>query len=113
VKIAGIDTSGIDSMVTQLRLAAARTQGVSGAAEPEKASPKAEFADLLKASLDNLNESQQRAEQLGQAFALGDEKTHLSDVMIAMQKANIALHGAVQVRNRLVSAYHEIMNMQV
>jgi flagellar hook-basal body complex protein FliE len=38
---------------------------------------------------------------------------NLSDVMIAVQKASISFQAAVQVRNRLVSAYHEIMNMQV
>ena len=50
---------------------------------------------------------------MGKAFAAGDDKVSLSDVMISMQKASIDFQATVQVRNKLVSAYHEIMNMQV
>ena len=46
-------------------------------------------------------------------FGIGDDKVSLSDVMISMQKASIGFQATVQVRNKLVSAYHEIMNMQV
>ena len=44
---------------------------------------------------------------------MGDDKTSLSDVMISMQKANISFQATVQVRNKLVAAYHDMMNMQV
>ena len=50
---------------------------------------------------------------MGQAFAMGDDKVSLSDVMISMQKASINFQATVQVRNKLVAAYHDIMNMQV
>ena len=42
-----------------------------------------------------------------------DDKVSLEDVMISLQKANLAMQGMVQVRNRLVEAYREVMNMQV
>ena len=60
-----------------------------------------------------MSNSQKHAEELGQKFALGDDSVSLSDTMIAMQKSSIAFQATVQVRNKLVSAYHEIMNMQV
>ncbi|MDB5854435.1 MAG: flagellar hook-basal body complex subunit FliE [Herminiimonas sp.] len=47
------------------------------------------------------------------AAMVRENTVDLSDVMIATQKANIGLQATVQVRNKLVSAYHDIMNMQV
>jgi len=63
--------------------------------------------------LNQVNKVQVEAEQLGKSFAMGDDSVSLSDVMIAGQKANISFQATVQVRNKLVSAYHDIMNMQV
>ncbi len=63
--------------------------------------------------LDRVNEQQLKADGLTQKFALGDDSVNLSDVMIERQKASLSLQATVQVRNKLVSAYHEIMNMQV
>ena len=74
---------------------------------------KVDFSEALKASLNQVNQVQQNAETLGKNFAMGDDSVSLSDVMIAGQKANISFQTTVQVRNKLVSAYHDIMNMQV
>lgn len=115
--IGGIDTSRIQAMVEQLKAAAARSQGgvnpLQGALQTEKPATKVDFADALKASLDQVNGAQEKAAQLGKKFTLGDDSVSLSDVMIASQKANIGFQATVQVRNKLVSAYHDIMNMQV
>lgn len=109
-----IDSSRIDAMVSQLRATAARMQGgTNPLAASEEPAKKVSFADALAASLNQVNAAQSRAEKLGQRFALGDDSVNLSDVMIAGQKANIAFQATVQVRNKLVSAYHDIMNMQV
>lgn len=106
----------IEAMMAQLKAAASAPQGaVAGTAAPNGAPPaaKANFADALKASLESVSGAQQQAEDMGKSFSLGDDKVNLSDVMISMQKASIAFQSSVQVRNKLVSAYHEIMNMQV
>lgn len=116
-----IDTGRIEAMMAQLKAAASRPQGAQGpqginpasAAGATTSTKKVDFGDALKASLDQVNQSQQKAEQLGQAFMTGDDKVSLSDVMISMQKANINFQATVQVRNKLVSAYQDIMNMQV
>ena len=63
--------------------------------------------------LDKVNGQQLKADDIAQKFALGDDSVNLSDVMIERQKASLSLQATVQVRNKLVSAYHEIMNMQV
>jgi flagellar hook-basal body complex protein FliE len=111
--IGGIDTSAITAMMEQLKAAAARSQGSVNPAQTEPTAGKVDFAAALKSSLDQVNNTQQKAEQLGQRFSAGDDSVNLSDVMISMQKANISFQTTVQVRNKLVSAYHDIMNMQV
>jgi flagellar hook-basal body complex protein FliE len=98
-----------------LKAASARMESSAvNAVGIEPAGPaKLDFADALKASLNQVNSVQLTSQQLGQKFAMGDDKVSLSDVMISMQKANIAFQTTVQVRNKLVSAYHDIMNMQI
>jgi flagellar hook-basal body complex protein FliE len=114
----GIDSGRIQSMLAQLKAAAERPHATSGSAAIgglNKADhvTKTGFADALKSSIEQVNQTQLSAEALGKSFAMGDDSVSLSDVMIAGQKANISFQAAVQVRNKLVSAYHDIMNMQV
>ncbi|BBB66498.1 flagellar hook-basal body complex protein FliE [Undibacterium sp. YM2] len=117
MKMGGIDASRIEAMVAQLKATAARMEAGSGlgVSPADGAAPpgRLDFAEALKASLESVNESQVSSQQLGQKFAMGDDKVSLSDVMISMQKANISFQTTVQVRNKLVSAYHDIMNMQI
>jgi len=118
--IGGIDTSRIQAMMEQLKAAATKPAASplapvglgEGAAKPGGVA-KLDFADALKTSLQQVSNTQKTAEELGQRFAMGDDTVSLSDTMIAMQKSSIAFQGTVQVRNKLVSAYHDIMNMQV
>lgn len=71
------------------------------------------FADLVKNALAQVNTMQQHAAAQAQAFELGDSKVSLSDVMLSLNKAGLAFQAAVQVRNKLVQAYQEIMSMQI
>lgn len=104
--------SGVDNLLAQMRAAVAAAQG-QPAAPATGASSGADFAQVLKHSLDGVNSAQREAEAMQKAFVLGDDKVSLSDTMIAMQKAGIAFQTAVQVRNKMVAAYNDIMNMQV
>ena len=115
MKVGAIDTSRIEAMVAQLKAAGARMESsATNSINTENPAPaKLDFADALKASLDQVNSVQLSSQQIGQKFALGDDKVSLSDVMISMQKANISFQTTVQVRNKLISAYHDIMNMQI
>jgi flagellar hook-basal body complex protein FliE len=70
------------------------------------------FAEALGKALSSVNEAQQRADVLAQRFQLNDPRVTLEETMIAMQTANISFQSLVQVRNRLLSAYHDIMNLQ-
>lgn len=113
MKTSAIDTSRIEAMIAQLKAAATRPENGVKPLVSEKPAVKVDFAAELKKSLDQVNGMQQKSEELGRRFTLGDDSVNLSDVMIAGQKANIAFQATVQTRNRLVSAYHDIMNMQI
>lgn len=115
MSIGGINKSQIDAMVAQLKATAARMDGavVNPLQAPQSGTPKLDFAEALQNSLDQVNAAQMHSQHLGKRFSMGDESVQLSDVMISMQKANISFQTTVQVRNKLVSAYHDIMNMQI
>jgi flagellar hook-basal body complex protein FliE len=106
-----MNVSNVDSLLAQMRAATTAAQGQTSQAPA--ATGGADFANVLKSSLDGVNQLQRQAESMQQAFVLGDDKVSLSDTMIAMQKANISFQTAVQVRNKVVAAYNDIMNMQV
>jgi len=74
---------------------------------------KPDFAQLLKDSVNQVNETQHASSNLATAFEMGDPNVNLSEVMVAIQKANVSFQAMTQVRNNLVSAYKEVMNMQV
>jgi flagellar hook-basal body complex protein FliE len=107
-----MEISGIDRMLAQLRTAAALAAR-KPQAEQSAPAGKADFANVLRSSLDQVNRMQQETAKLTQDFSVGEPGTNLHDVMISMQKSGIAFQQAVQVRNKLVQAYHDIMNMQV
>ncbi|MCK7498324.1 MAG: flagellar hook-basal body complex protein FliE [Comamonadaceae bacterium] len=68
---------------------------------------------MLKSALDQVNQAQQSAQRMAQDFSAGNPNVNLQDVMINLQKANLSFQQMVQVRNRLVNAYQDIMNMPV
>lgn len=71
------------------------------------------FSDVLMDSVKSLNETQVTAQAQTEKFMLGDPNVSLNDVMVGMQKSSLSLNLGVQVRNKLVSAYQEIMSMPV
>lgn len=73
----------------------------------------ADFSNMLKSAMDNVNELQQTSGDLKTRMELGDPNVTLEQTMIASQKASIAFEATVQVRNKVVDAYKEIMSMPV
>lgn len=71
------------------------------------------FGSLLKASLGAVNETQQQAAAMKTGFETGTGTASLAQVMIASQKADLSFRAMTEVRNKLVNAYQEIMNMPV
>ena len=105
------NTINADTLLTQMRAMASQAQGKS--ADVSGAAAQSDFSELLKQSVDKVNETQMDSKKLVDAFQSGDPNVQVSEVMIAMQKSNVSFQAMLQVRNKLVSAYQEIMNMQV
>lgn len=107
-----MEKPGIDSILAQLQAASTQASGKKPAAT-ENEVPSVDFSQKLKAAVDQVNDAQQSAGKLSKKFASGDTNTDLHEVMVSLQKANVSFQSMVQVRNKLVTAYQEIMNMQV
>lgn len=78
---------------------------------PETQGPS--FAQMLGDAVNKVNDVQQTSNQLATAFEMGDRGVDLTDVMIASQKSSLTFQAATQVRNKLVQAYQDIMQMPV
>ena len=107
-------SSDIKSALQQMQSLAAEASGAVREGRPIASSVgEGGFAEELRESIVKLNELQHTAKAQGKAFQAGDPRVSLDEVMIDGQKASIAFQSAVQVRNRLITAYKDIMNMQV
>ncbi len=71
------------------------------------------FTDMMTQAIDTVNENQQAAGSLGQRFEMGDESVDLAQVMVSMQKARVSFEALTEVRNKLLTAYQDVMNMPV
>lgn len=100
----------VTQLLSQLRGMQAAAQGASAPVAPAGGG---DFGALLRNSIDQVNATQQQADKLATAFETGDRQVDLAEVMIALQKANVSFQAMTQVRNKLVSAYQEIMGMQI
>lgn len=99
-------------MLSVLRSTAAQAAGKP--AEIAASNPGGlDFAQVLKGSIDKVNETQKSANQMAEKMIAGDSTQNLHEVMIALQTASISFQEMVQVRNKLVTAYQDVMNMQV
>ena len=106
-----IDTRALDAMLSELRSVSSLAQGKT--TSPAAEAGGADFAQVLKTTLEQVNQAQQNAQKMTQDFATGQSDVNLQDVMVNLQKASLSFQQMVQVRNKLVSAYHDIMNIQV
>ncbi|HMW28528.1 MAG TPA: flagellar hook-basal body complex protein FliE [Plasticicumulans sp.] len=100
--------SPLNASIAALRAAATDAGAAAG---PEAGAGDADFASLLKGALDRVDARQQQASRMARAFELGEEGADLPDVMIAMQQSRLSFQSALQVRNKLVAAYQDILNM--
>lgn len=106
----------INQLLQQMQQMAAMAQSSTAVQDPSQVTGGAggpDFGKLLTESIDKVNETQKAAGAKATAFENGDPNVNLSDVMVSLQKASVSFQAMTQVRNNLVSAYKEVMNMQV
>jgi len=101
----------IDAVLGQIR---ALRQQIDHAAAPAPADGAREsFGAVLGQFVKQVNEAQTASTDLAARFEQGDEKVSLAQVMVASQKSSVSFQAVVQVRNKLLSAYQDVMNMQI
>lgn len=101
----------IAQVLQQIRSLSAQMRPAAETAPAPGAGGVSEFARLLQKGVASVNDSQQRASALSEAFERGTPGVELPDVMVELQKASVSFRALAEVRNRLVSAYQDIMNM--
>ncbi len=72
-----------------------------------------DFAEMLMDVLKEVNDSQANARKVGNDFQTGQQGVDIHDLMIAMERASVAMNLTMQVRNKMLEAYQEISRMQV
>lgn len=104
-----------DNDINQVLIQMRRMAALAQAPAETSATPAAQvsFGSVLENALGGVNQMQQQASRLAGAFELGDPRVDLAQVMVESQKASVAFQGLTQVRNKLLSAYQDVMNMQV
>ena len=112
-----IDASRLMAMRTQIleqNSALQRAAGVGGAGAGEGPAGTAPggFTDALRGALAQVNEAQSQSATVSEAYERG-ETTDIAAVMLARQQASIGFEATLQVRNRLLTAYKDIMSMPV
>jgi flagellar hook-basal body complex protein FliE len=98
----------IQQVLAQMR---AMAQSICGQETQASAARGADFGQLFKNALEQVNATQNQSFDLTSRFVAGDESVSLSDAVVSMQKASLEFEAVSQVRNRLLAAYQEIMNM--
>lgn len=106
-----MNTIDTNQLLAQMRALASQAQQRSVNESP--AAGVSDFSELLKNAVGQVSEVQQQAEHLAEAFEAGDARVDVAQVMVAMQKASLSFQAMTQVRNKLVAAYQDVMNMPV
>ena len=109
-----ISSANVQSMLEVLRSYQSQAAGGAGATTERAATKVGQptFFDSVKNALDGVNSAQQKSTAMTDAFDRGEE-VPLTEVVLSMQKSSLAFEATLQVRNKVMKAYEEIMNMPV
>lgn len=97
------------NLINQIRTMASQIEGTSAGSETNQAA----FSTVFQKALGQVNDLTQSADLLKTRFEMGDPNVSLGEVMIAGQKSNLGFEATLRVRNKLLQAYQDIMNMPV
>lgn len=91
-----------------------RSLSMQAAGRPvQQAGASTDFSSLLQQSISSVNDLQQKSGQMINAFETGTSNVSLAEIMVESQKANVSFQAMIQVRNKLVDAYKDVMNMPI
>ena len=110
-----ISNANIQSMIETLRSHQTQAAGVNapaGETSPSKIQGQPDFFKSVQNALDSVNDTQLKSSAMQEAYDRGEE-VPLTEVVLSMQKSSLAFEATLQVRNKVMKAYEEIMNMPV
>ncbi|HUK42540.1 MAG TPA: flagellar hook-basal body complex protein FliE [Candidatus Acidoferrales bacterium] len=99
-------------MTTVKNVDLANPSGALSTPKPASEPQKGDFGTHLKNAIGEVNDLQQKADQAIQQL-VGEGKGDIQDTMIALEKADVSFRLMMQIRNKVLEAYQEIMRMQV
>jgi len=102
----------IQNVLREMSRLSAEAAGMEARQVPQAGAGEA-FANMLSQSLEQVNGLQSNASQVSDAFQRGESDVNIAEVMIALEKASVAFEAVTQTRNRLLTAYRDVMNMSV
>lgn len=119
-----VDINNLLTEMRQLKSQAQAFQRPQGIAELDRSSGKGlqgvnkseevpSFGDMLEQAVNSVNKVQKNSAEMAKAYETGDPNVDITDVMVASQKASVSFQSMVQVRNKLIEAYRDVMNMPV
>jgi flagellar hook-basal body complex protein FliE len=101
----------IDQVLNQMRILS--QNNIVPGSDSVATANRPDFSKMLNDSINQVNNLQQEAGNLKVAFETGSSEVDLPEVMVAAQKASLSFEAMTEVRNKLLNAYQEVMNMQV
>lgn len=103
----------MSGIIDQIQFQARQASGLNIGQTDEAVADSSPFSALLANSLSQINQAQNSAKSQAQDFMSGTSDIGLNDVMVSLQKSSLMLNMGVQVRNKVVSAYQEVMGMSL
>ncbi|ROP58327.1 flagellar hook-basal body complex protein FliE [Enterobacter sp. BIGb0383] len=100
-------------ILNQIQFQARQASGLNTSGSVPETAGNGTFSDMLMGSINAVSQAQTTAKSQAQAYMSGASGIELNDVMVSLQKSSLALNLGVQVRNKMVSAYQEIMGMSL
>jgi flagellar hook-basal body complex protein FliE len=105
-------TNTQNSLLSQMKALESMAQGQGQSPVQPAAETSQSFGQLMERAINQVNETQMQASNLSKAFEMG-EQVDVSEMMIAMQKSKVSFQALTEVRNKLLTAYQDVMNMPV
>ncbi|SFR59290.1 flagellar hook-basal body complex protein FliE [Thiomicrospira sp. ALE5] len=108
-----MDKVDTQSLLLQMQALSAQAQNKPQDISAASSADAAGFGQMLQESLAAVNSQAQQTEQMREALVTGDPSADLTEVMLQAQKASLSFEAMTQVRNKLVEAYKDVMNMPI
>lgn len=116
-----VDINNLLNQMRELKAQAGSTQAVNPRSDveaalleqPQSVNKTPHFSEMFSNAINSVNEAQKTAGALSKSYVQGDTQVSLSQVMVASQKASVSFQALTQVRNKLVEAYQDVMNMPI